>query len=320
MSRAPRACYYSRVTLTELRYIVALARERHFGRAAEACYVSQPTLSVAVKKLEAELDVSLFERGKSDVSVTPVGAAVVAQALRVLDEAERIKQLAAQGQNQLAGPLRLGAIYTVAPYLLPQLIPALHKRAPEMPLLLEENYTARLREKLKQGELDAIVISLPFTEPGVNVRPLYQEPFMVVLPAAHPWRERAAIAAAELAAETLLLLGAGHCFRDQVLGFCPDCQRSSGERSLERSVEGTSLETVRHMVASGMGITVLPCSAVGADKYAQRLLSVKRFKAPVPHRRVALAWRASFPRPEAIAVLDDAIRDCKFSCVKFINR
>ena len=307
------------MTLTELRYIVALARERHFGRAAEACYVSQPTLSVAVKKLEDELDIVLFERSKSEVNLTPVGEAVVAQALRVLDEAERIKQLAAQGQDQLAGPLRLGAIYTVAPYLLPQLIPALHERAPRMPLHIEENYTARLREKLKQGELDAIIISLPFTEAGVEVRALYEEPFVVVLPAAHPWRGRAAIVAAELASQTLLLLGAGHCFRDQVLGACPDCQRAGAERPLEKSVEGGSLETVRYMVASGMGVTVLPCTAAGADQYAHGLLSVKPFKAPVPRRRVALAWRASFPRPEAIDILEESIRSCELACVKFIH-
>lgn len=307
------------MTLTELRYIVALARERHFGRAAEACFVSQPTLSVAVKKLEDELNIVLFERGKTEVSVTPIGEAVIVQALRVLEEAERVKQVAAQGRNQLAGPLRLGAIYTVAPYLLPQLIPALHKRAPAMPLLIEENYTGRLREKLKQGELDAIIISLPFTEPGIEVRPVYEEPFMVVMPSSHRWHGRVSIAVSELATETLLLLGAGHCFRDQVLGACPDCRRGAGERSLEKSVEGTSLETVRHMVASGMGITVLPCTAAGADKYSQRLLTSKPFKAPVPQRQVALAWRGSFSRPDAIAAVEAAMRGCKLSGVTFLK-
>jgi LysR family hydrogen peroxide-inducible transcriptional activator len=192
------------MTLTELRYIVALARERHFGRAAAACFVSQPTLSVAIKKLEDELSVALFERGKSDVRLTPVGEHVVAQAKLVLEEVEGVKRIAKQDQDQLDGPLRLGAIYTVAPYLLPQLIPVLHKQAPKMPLMIEENYTARLQERLFQGELDAIVISLPFAEPGLTVRALYDEPFMVVLPADHPWRERAAVGVKELAEEPVV--------------------------------------------------------------------------------------------------------------------
>lgn len=308
------------MTLTELRYIVALTRERHFGRAAAACFVSQPTLSVAVKKLEDELGAVLFERGRSDVTVTPLGELVAAQALRVLEEVERLKQLATQGKDQLQGPLRFGAIYTVAPYLLPQLIPVLHKRAPAMPLVIEENYTGRLRERLKQGELDAIVISLPFDEPGVEVHPLYDEPFVAVLPADHPWRTRAAIAVKELAGEKLLLLGAGHCFRDQILNACPDCgQASAADHPMQKSVEGTSLETVRHMVASGMGITVLPCTAAGSDRYGRRLLAIKPFKPPAPQRRVALAWRNSFPRPDAVKLLADAIRACRLDGVVVLD-
>jgi LysR family hydrogen peroxide-inducible transcriptional activator len=304
------------MTLTELRYIVAVARERHFGRAAAACFVSQPTLSVAIKKLEDELGVALFERGKNDVRVTPVGERIVAQARLVLEEVEGVKRIAKQEQDQLDGPLRLGAIYTVAPYLLPQLIPVLHKQAPKMPLVIEENYTARLQERLLQGDLDVIIISLPFAEPGVTVRALYDEPFMVVLPASHPWRERAAIAVKELAEEPVLMLGAGHCFREQLLSACPDCQRAvAADDPLGRAMEGGSLETIRHMVASGLGITVMPCTATGADRYAQRLLVLKRFKPPVPKRRVALAWRNGFYRPQAVAVLAKAIRACKLSCV-----
>jgi len=309
------------MTLTELRYIVAVARERHFGRAAAACFVSQPTLSVAIKKLEDELGASLFERGKSEVKMTPVGERIVVQAKRVLEEVEGVKRIAKQEHDQLDGPLRLGAIYTVAPYLLPQLIPVLHKQAPMMPLVIEENYTARLRERLVQGELDAIIISLPFAGSGITVRALYDEPFMVVLPASHPWRERAAIGVKELAGETVLMLGAGNCFRDQLLGVCPECQRSTAaDDPLARATEGSSLETIRHMVASGLGITVLPCTATGADKYAQRLLVLKRFKPPVPKRRVALAWRGGFYRPQAIAALAHAIRACKLSGVDFIGK
>jgi LysR family hydrogen peroxide-inducible transcriptional activator len=309
------------MTLTELRYIVAVARERHFGRAAAACFVSQPTLSVAIKKLEDELGVTLFERGRNDIRVTPVGERIVAQSRLVLEEVEGVKRIAKQEQNQLDGPLRLGVIYTVAPYLLPQLIPVLHKQAPNMPLAIEENYTARLQERLLQGDLDVIIISLPFAEPGVTVRALYDEPFMVVLPASHPWRERAAIAVKELAEEPVLMLGAGHCFREQLLSACPDCQRAvAADDPLGRAMEGGSLETIRHMVASGLGITVMPCTATGADRYAQRLLVLKRFKPPVPKRRVALAWRSGFYRPQAVAALAKAIRACKLSCVDPVGK
>lgn len=308
------------MTLTELRYIVAVARERHFGRAAAVCHVSQPTLSVAIKKLEDELGVAFFERGRNDIKITPVGERIIAQAKRVLEEVEGVKRIAKQEHDQLDGPLRVGAIYTVAPYLLPQLIPILHKQQPRMPLVIEENYTARLREQLLQGELDAILISLPFAEPGITVRALYEEPFMVVLPAAHPWRERAAIGVKELAEESVLMLGAGHCFREQVLSVCPDCQSAAANDHLGRAMEGSSLETIRHMVASGLGVTVMPCTATGADKYAQRLLVLKRFKPPVPKRRVALAWRGGFYRPQAIAALAKAIQACKLSCVEFVGK
>lgn len=308
------------MTLTELRYIVAVARERHFGRAAEACHVSQPTLSVAVKKLEEELGVSLFERNRGEISVTPVGEQVVAQAQRTLEAADAVALAARQGQDQLSGPLRLGAIFTIAPYLMPHLIPALRESAPNMPLVIEENYTARLSERLKQGDLDAIVISLPFEEPGVVTLPLYDEPFVAVLPAGHPWSEREEIRLNDMASENLLLLGAGHCFRDQVLELCPSCHRTvTSDHSIQRTVEGSSLETIRHMVASGMGITILPCTAAGADRYAQRLLTIRRFSKPVPRRRVALAWRVSFPRPKAIEAVRQAILDADLTCVEPIR-
>src|SRR5947199_1059207 len=167
------------MTLTELRYIVALARERHFGRAAEKCFVSQPTLSVAVKKLEDELGVVLFERGGTEVTATPVGSRVVEQAQRVLEEAAAIKNIAEQGKDELAAPLRFGAIYTIGPYLMPELIRLLHKSAPRMPLIIQENYTDRLAELLKSGDVDVITIALPFVQPGVLTQALYDEPFRV---------------------------------------------------------------------------------------------------------------------------------------------
>ncbi|RMG55585.1 MAG: LysR family transcriptional regulator, partial [Gammaproteobacteria bacterium] len=205
------------MTLTELRYIVAVARHRHFGRAAESCHVSQPTLSMGVRRLEEQLGVVLFERGHGEVRITPVGEALVAQAQRVLDEAERIPRIAGQYGDPLDGPLKLGAIYTIGPYLLPWLIPVLHERAPRMPLLIEEDYTAGLARRLRSGELDAILVALPFDEPGIDTRPLYEEPFVALLPAAHPLNEAEELTLETLAGDDLLLLGPGHCFRDQLL-------------------------------------------------------------------------------------------------------
>jgi len=304
------------MTLTELRYITAVARERHFGRAAKACFVSQPTLSVAVRKLEDELGVMLFERHAGDVSVTPAGARIVEQALRVLEEAEVIKQLAAAGKDQLVGPLRIGAIHTVGPYLFPGLIPNLHELAPDMPLFIEENYTAQLTEKLKQGQLDVIIISPPYAEPGVLTLPLYAEPFVVLLPSAHPLSAHELIDQQQLADDSLLLLGSGNCFREQVIRACPDCITGEGdEHSMQSTVEGSSLETIRHMVVSGMGVTVLPCTAAGADRYQQRLLTIRRFREPVPTRQVALAWRKTFPRPRVIDILKSGVKACHHSCV-----
>jgi len=307
------------MTLTELRYVVALAREKHFGRAAEACFVSQPTLSVGVKKLEDELGVLLFERGKIEVAVTPVGERIVEQARRVLDELEGVKRIAQEAGDPLDGPLRIGAIYTVGPYLLPRLVPILHASAPRMPLVIEENYTERLRERLVRGELDAIIACLPFEEPGVAMLALYDEPFVAMAPAAHPWRARDAVSTDELTSQTVLLLGAGHCFRDQVVAACPTCVRPApAEGVLQRAVEGSSLETIRHMVASGMGVTVLPCTATaGPGQYASDLTVIRPFVDP-PQRRVVLAWRISFPRPQAIEALRQAIRACELDCVTYL--
>jgi len=305
------------MTLTELRYIVALARERHFGRAAEKCFVSQPTLSVAIKKLEEELGITLFERHTSDVSVTPLGARIVEQAQRVLEETAAIRHIAAQGKDQLASPLRVGAIYTVGPYLLPQLIPIMHKRAPNMPLLLQENYTVKLGELLRSGELDVAILSLPFADTGIVTRAVYDEPFRVVMPANHAWSRKAKIPAAELCNETLLLLGAGNCFRDQVLQTCPR-MGGSGASNIQQALEGSSLETIRHMVASGVGITVLPSTAAESKSAASPLVAVRPFGAPQPSRRVALAWRTSFPRPRAIEALRLGVLACKLPGVTLL--
>jgi len=309
------------MNLAELRYIVALARERHFGHAAAACFVSQPTLSVAVKKLEDELGVALFERARHEVRITPAGERVVEQAQRALEAIESVRQVARSERDQLAGPLRIGAIYTVGPYLFPDLISNLRERAPQMPLVVEENYTAVLNDKLKQGDLDVIIISLPFEEPNILTLPLYEEPFVILLPASHPLTRRKTLRSKNLEDETVLMLGAGHCFRDQVIEACPACApRSTGDSRAVYTAEGSSLETIRHMVASGMGLTVLPCTAAGADRYSQRLLAIRRFASPVPTRQVALAWRTSFPRPKVIDALQTAIAAAQLSCVRSMVR
>jgi len=308
------------MTLTELRYVVAVARERHFGRAAEACFVSQPTLSVAVKKLEVELGVQIFERGPSEITITPAGNRVIEQAQRTLEEAEKIKSIAKATADPLDGPLTLGVIFTVAPYLLPQLIPVLRKRTPKMPLMLEENYTATLTERLKRGDIDAAIVALPYSEPGITVTPLYDEPFLVALPKAHPWAARKTIAAADLANESLLLLGTGHCFRDQVLNACPALKQSGATPgSLQKTVEGSSLETIRLMVASGMGLTILPASAVPAKRAAADLLTYIPFSRPTPDRRVILASRSSFPRSAALQAIRQAIAVCSLNGALPVN-
>jgi LysR family hydrogen peroxide-inducible transcriptional activator len=303
------------VTLTELRYIVAVARERHFGRAAETCFVSQPTLSVAVKKLEDELGVTLFERGPGEVSVTPAGQKIVEQAQRVLEEAARIREIAAAGKDPLAGPLRLGAIYTIGPYLLPKLIPILRRAAPAMQLLIQENFTHRLAEQLKSGEVDVILVALPFEEPGVLTRAVYDEPFLVAVPKGHPWEGRKRITSDELTRESLLLLGEGHCFRDQVLDICHTV-RARDRSPLAKTVEGGSLETIRQMVAGGVGVTVLPATSTTPGGGAGDLIRILPFARPVPTRRVGLAWRRSFPRPEAIEALRKAILACNLPQVE----
>lgn len=307
------------MTLTELRYIVAVARERHFGRAAEACHVSQPTLSVAVRKLEDELGVALFERDPGEVRVTAVGERVVAQSQRVLEEAERVKQLARSGQDDLQGPLRLGAIFTIAPYLLPQLIPRLREQAPHMPVVIKEDYTANLGEALRRGNLDLIILSLPFSESGIETLPLYDEDFEVLLPATHPLAAESHIDPHALAGQELLLLGAGHCFRDQVLQACPECNRAAvSSDNMQKWVEGTSLETIRLMVGTGLGLTVLPATSLHQTHYQDDQVVSRPFTAPSPARTVALAWRRSFPRLGAVQAVARAIRECPLAGARLL--
>ena len=301
------------MTLNELRYIVAVAQERNFRRAAEISFISQPALSLAIQKLEEELGLKIFERGKNNITVTPVGTEIVGQAQRTLEEAERIREIARQGKDHLAGTLRLGIIYSVGPYLLPDLVPALKKLAPDMPLEIEENITANLDTLLRNGKLDVIIIALPFGDSGIVTRAVYDEPFEVVVDNEHRWANRHSIKAEELSAEKVLLLDSGHCFSNQVAEACPELNRKGADIQ-----QGTSFETIRNMVASGLGITVLPASANSA-RYRNKLLKVIPFANPAPSRRIALAWRKSFARGQAVDVLAQAIAQAKVSGIKLLR-
>jgi len=338
------------MTLTELRYIVAVARERHFGRAAEACFVSQPTLSLAIKKLEEELEVRLFERSANEVAVTPLGEEIVRQAQRVLEQAATIKELARRGKDPLDGPLKLGIIYTIGPYLLPDLVRQCIARTPQMPLMLQENFTVRLLEMLRTGEIDCAILAEPFPDTGLALAPLYDEPFMAAVPAAHPLAQAEAVRSEDLQRETMLLLGNGHCFRDHVLEVCPEFARFSTDADgMRKSFEGSSLETIKHMVAAGMGVTLVPRLGVpdeaiahgaagrrrkpadegrtagpartraGDESHVRYLPVTDAHGAEPPTRRVVLAWRRSFTRYEAIAALRNAVYACKLPGVKRLS-
>ena len=319
----------SAMTLTELKYIVAVARERHFGKAAEACYVSQPTLSVAVKKLEEELDVKLFERSANEVSVTLLGEEIVRQAQSVLEQAANIKEIAKRGKDPLSGPLTLGVIYTIGPYLLPDLVRQMIKHTPQMPLMLQENFTVKLLEMLRTGEIDCAILAEPFPDAGLALAPLYDEPFLAAVPTNHPLAEKDEVTTEELKRETMLLLGSGHCFRDHVLEVCPEFARfSSNAEGIRKSFEGSSLETIKHMVAAGMGVTLVPRLSVPKEAFSEKprrkrdedpYVKYLPFVGDPPMRRVALVWRRSFTRYEAIAALRNAIYACELPGVKRLS-
>ncbi len=298
------------MTLTELRYMVILAEEQHFGRTAERCHVSQPTLSVAVKKLEEELGVELFERTKTGVKLTVMGERIVKQAKALLAGTEAIKALAAAGKDQLGSPLALGTIFTMGPYLLPQLIPHLQKQVPGMPLLVQEDYTENLRRKLRDGVLDVILVSLPFSESDVVTQELFDEPLVLIMPRNHSLAHKAEITLADIQPQQLLLMGQGHCLREQVLALCPALRADLQSGEVVLRAEGNSLETLRYMVAAGLGLSILPRSAAEASLCHANRLVARPLAIPGGQRRLALAWRASFPRHKAIDVLRKAIQTC----------
>jgi LysR family hydrogen peroxide-inducible transcriptional activator len=315
------------MTLTELKYIVAVAREKHFGKAAEACYVSQPTLSVAVKKLEEELELKLFERNANEVTVTPLGEEIVRQAQAVLEQAANIKEIAKRGKDPLAGPLKLGIIYTIGPYLLPDLVRQMITHTPQTPLMLQENFTVKLLEMLRTGEIDCAILAEPFPDTGLASAPLYDEPFFAAVPAHHALAAHDRITSEELKQETMLLLGTGHCFRDHVLEVCPEFARfSSNAEGIRKSFEGSSLETIKHMVAAGMGVTLVPRLSIPKaalqDKHRRNddgFIKYLPFAGDAPSRRVVLVWRRSFTRYEAIAVLRNAVYACELPGVRRLS-
>ena len=296
------------MTLTELRYIVSLAQEQHFGRAAERCHVSQPTLSIAVKKLEEELGI-LFERGKQKILPTPLGEKIVAMASKVLEQAAAIKDVAEAGKDQLEGPIALGTLPTIGPYLLPQFIPLLQETTNKLSLYVEEGSISDLAAKLRSGDLDAILVTAPFVEADVVTQPLFDEPFVVLMPADHRLANKVKIETADLLPGELLLLGEGDSLREQILAAFPHLNPAGESGAGVRTfTQGATLETLRHMVASRLGVTILPQTAAEAPLYAPNLLTTRPFASPVPKRSLVLAWRVSFPRHKAIDLLRKAIQ------------
>ncbi|EAV46622.1 LysR substrate-binding domain-containing protein [Methylophilaceae bacterium] len=289
------------MTLSELRFIVAVGREKNFRKAADKCFVSQPALSLAVKKLEDELGIILFERSRTDVSITQAGQAIINQAIIVLDEAGKIKEMAQQGDGQLEKPFKLGLIYSIAPYLLPLIIPLLRNSAPDMPLEIEENITKNLEEKLKKGFIDAAIVALPFDIPGIEIENLYEEPFVTVVPVKHPWAQKKTIKADLLASEKVLLLDNTHCYSNQVQEACPGLLKTGEIQG------GNSLETIRSMVASNLGISVLPKSATTL-RHVNPLVKVIQFDKPIPFRKVVLAYRKSSVKKQA---LEEVVKSIK---------
>jgi LysR family hydrogen peroxide-inducible transcriptional activator len=315
------------MTLTELKYIVALAREKHFGKAAKSCYVSQPTLSVAVKNIEEALDVKLFERSTYEVTVTALGEEIVRQAQSVLEQVANIKAIAQRGKKPLAGPLKLGLIYTIGSCLLRDLVCQMVTHTPQMPLMLQENFTVKLLELLRTGEIDCAILAEPFPDSGLEVTPLYDEPFLAAVPTNHPLAKQDSISSDALRRETMLLLGTGHCFRDHVLKVCPEFAHfSSNAECIYKSFEGSSLEAIKHMVAAGMGVTLVPRLSIPKEALQAKLrrhedayIKYIPFTGEPPTRRVVLVWRRSFTRHEAIATLHNAIYACELPGVKRLS-
>jgi LysR family transcriptional regulator, hydrogen peroxide-inducible genes activator len=290
------------VNLKDLKYLVALADTGHFGRAAERTFVSQPTLSAQLKKLEEYLGVKLVERRPKNVQLTEVGKQVVAHARRMLSEGDEIVALARNNADPFAGKLKVALIPTIGPYLLPRVMPKLRKALPSLSLMLYEYQTEPLLTRLRDGEIDLGIMALPTSEDGIESRALYEEDFTVALPNNHALGAKSTIKVQDLKGHTLLLLEDGHCLRDQALEVCSRVDVREAE-----DFRATSLETLRQMVVAGLGITLLPELAVESPFGSQRGLTVRRFAKPVPHRTVGAVWRKSSTRIPAIAAVCDVV-------------
>jgi len=293
------------MNLRDLGYLVAVAEERHFGRAADACFVSQPTLSTQLKKLEKELGVELIERNPGQVMLTDAGERVVARARIILGETENIRSIARQAQDPESGSVRLGLFPTIAPYLLPHVVPHLHARFPNLELLLVEEKTEVVLDRLRNGQLDAVVVALPVHDASLHQEFLFTEDFLLAVPSDHPLAGTdEPVAVSVLANEHVLLLEEGHCLREQALAVCQIAGAS--ERSGFRA---TSLETLRQMVAAGVGVTLLPELAVQAPVAPSEDIALLRFADPVPNRRIAMLWRETSVYRDFLPKLADVIRD-----------
>ncbi len=284
--------------LKDLRYLVAVADQRHFGRAAARCFVSQPTLSAQLKKLEQSLGVQLIERAPNNVSLTAAGAEIVARARRILEASEEVVALARSQRDPLAGRLRMALLPTIGPYLLPRLASAVRRSLPRLQLHLYEYRTAPMLEKLHAGELDLGILALPVELDGLEARELYREAFLLAVPERHPLAARASVRVADLEHETLLLLEDGHCLRDQALEVCS----RTGVRE-QQDFRATSLETLRQMVATGAGVTLLPQLAGSGAYRSGRGVALRPFVRPAPQRQVGALWRPSTARRAAIEAL-----------------
>jgi LysR family hydrogen peroxide-inducible transcriptional activator len=293
------------LSLTELRYVVAVEELRHFGRAAAACHVTQPTLSSGVKKLEGTLGVMLFERTRRSVQPTPVGVEVARQARRVLEETALLVQVVARESRPLAGPLRIGVIPSLGPYVLPWLLPLLEQAFPELEPRPQEAITAELVDALSAHRLDVALVALPLDEPRLRTLPIFEEPFFLLLPADHRLAKRKRVGERDLAGLQVLLLTEGHCLREQALSICDRAEAET--RTHGADVRATSLETLRQLVAAGMGTTLLPAMAVEADAPGASTRALP-FQEPAPVRRIALAYRQTYPRPDDLRRLAVAIR------------
>src|ERR1700683_332555 len=284
--------------LKDLRYLVAVADERHFGRAAARCFVSQPTRSAKLKKLERTLGVQLIERPPNTVTPPPAGQEIVARARRILEGSDEVVQLARSYRDPLAGKLRVALLPTIGPYLLPRVAPALRRALPRLELRLYEYQTAPMLEKLQAGQLDVGILALPVEAPGCDARELYSEPFTVALPERHALAAHKTLRVADLKGETLLLLEDGHCLREQALEICS----RAGTRD-SQDFRATSLETLRHMVATGAGVTLLPELATRGAWGNARGVAVRPFAKPAPARHIGALWRKSTARGVAIEAL-----------------